>query len=79
MLKFVEIFVIIIIQKIKGVEYMTKAELMAEIGCTENAIDHHFPRLQEQMKKRGITLFKRGRGKKAEYGVMRKGDTMAKW
>jgi tRNA isopentenyl-2-thiomethyl-A-37 hydroxylase MiaE len=55
---------------------MTKEQVAEEIGVSVNEIIHHFPRLQERLRKRGIRLIKRGSGKYASYGL---GDeTMSK-
>jgi hypothetical protein len=49
---------------------MTKEELSKFLGVSENEIIHHFPRLQEKMKKRNIILLKKGKGGNAVYGII---------
>ena len=49
-------------------------ELAQKLQVNEHYIQHHFPRIQESYKKRGILLIKVGKGADADYGMRRTGD-----
>lgn len=48
---------------------MTLKEVSLLLGKSESTILDQFPRLQANLKKKGILLMKWGRGKDAEYEV----------
>lgn len=48
---------------------MTLLEVSAYLGLSEKTISNNFKRTQENLKKRGYLLIKRGWGKKAIYEV----------
>ena len=53
---------------------MTKEEFAKELNISVRYVEHHFPKIQEHLKKAGKLAIKRGRGSKAAYYIMDKGD-----
>lgn len=45
-----------------------------ELGVSVHYIEHHFPRIKESWRKRGIILIKNGKGKSANYGILKEGE-----
>lgn len=58
---------------------MTVNELAQELNVSVHYIEHHFPRIKESWRKRGIILIKNGRGKSANYGILKQGETAARF
>lgn len=58
----------------KGIENMNIKQLAEKLEVSEHYIQHHFPRIQESYKKRGILLIKIGKGRTAEYGMRKTND-----
>lgn len=49
---------------------ITKKELSEKLGVSESTITSQFPRLQAKYKMQGITIYKLGRGEKADYQLI---------
>lgn len=48
--------------------------MAAELKISVHYLEHHFPRICESNRKKGIELWKIGKGKNAKYGILKKGD-----
>lgn len=58
---------------------MTKEELAKELEISVHYLEHHFPRICESWRKKGIELRKIGKGKKAIYSIRKKGDLLERF
>lgn len=58
---------------------MTREEMAAELKISVHYLEHHFPRICESNRKKGIELWKIGKGKNAKYGILKKGDLEARF
>ena len=53
---------------------MTKEEFAKELNVSIHYVEHHFPKIQDHLKKAGKLAIKRGRGTAAAYYIIDKGD-----
>lgn len=58
---------------------MTREELSAELGVSENRILRHWREVCNSYERIGIKLIKRGKGENAEYGILKKDETVARF
>ena len=53
---------------------MTREEFAKTLNISVHYVEHHFPKIQDHLKKAGKLAIKRGRGSNAAYYIMDKGD-----
>lgn len=54
---------------------MTLQEVCKKLGKSETTLITSFKRTQENLRKKGIILLKKGQGKKADYTIIYEGET----
>ena len=79
MKKYKKYVIIFNINKRKEDTGLTREELSAELGISENRILRHWREVRNSYERIGIKWIKRGKGKNAEYGILKKDETIARF
>lgn len=79
MKKYKKYVIIFNINKRKEDTGLTREELSAELGISENRILRHWREVCNSYERIGIKLIKVGKGENAEYGILKEDETVAKF
>ena len=79
MKKYKKYVIIFNINKRKEDTGLTREELSAELGISENRILRHWRGVCNSYERIGIKLIKIGKGENAEYGILKEDETVAKF